>query len=549
MAKKPAAPAHPVNAALEAAVRANAEADAPRLVYADWLDENGDPDRAAFIRTQVALWDKHPADADYVDLLERQEELDLLGVRERLKPRLPRELAFNGDNPDSFARGFPFFAGESRAPGSAAVLRERARRLRDQLPALFRDTTVRGLRCSSWSWGYGSELDVIFSAPEIAGLEALWVGDRALGNEHVVSAVQSILNSGARNLQWLGLTDVSCNVAELLAGVTGGPPLRRFQGSFFYCSEEHMEKLFASAWFCGLHRIEVSSEDWADEWMVRALTHLAELHTLETTFGTEALAVLPELGPFRTLGRLRLGATLRDGGETALARARMPRLSVLELERCELGDREVATLARSPLFANLRVLVLDDPIGDGGISAIAESTAAKQLRNLNLQDSGGDGTFGQRWFRRLATSFPNLTTLRVGPRQGSLPSRNVTRFCAEVSSPLRSLSLPFALSDEAATALANNGALTQLRTLNMGGASGDQPLTHKGLQSLLGARHLVHLAHLSVGGVELQKVIPLLRDPSVLPGLRELRLGVSARVGNKIEHPRPGLTVRCLAGS
>src|SRR4051794_27217534 len=29
--------------------------DAPRLVYADWLDENGNPERAEFIRAQVRL--------------------------------------------------------------------------------------------------------------------------------------------------------------------------------------------------------------------------------------------------------------------------------------------------------------------------------------------------------------------------------------------------------------------------------------------------------------------------------------------------------------
>jgi uncharacterized protein (TIGR02996 family) len=29
--------------------------DAPRLIYADWLDEHGEPDRAAFIRVQCAL--------------------------------------------------------------------------------------------------------------------------------------------------------------------------------------------------------------------------------------------------------------------------------------------------------------------------------------------------------------------------------------------------------------------------------------------------------------------------------------------------------------
>src|SRR5438270_6972316 len=38
-----------------AAVQADPEDDAPRLVYADWLQDNGDPDRAEFIRVQVEL--------------------------------------------------------------------------------------------------------------------------------------------------------------------------------------------------------------------------------------------------------------------------------------------------------------------------------------------------------------------------------------------------------------------------------------------------------------------------------------------------------------
>lgn len=43
--------------ALLAAVLANPADDLPRLVYADWLDENGQPERAEFIRHAVA----HPA--------------------------------------------------------------------------------------------------------------------------------------------------------------------------------------------------------------------------------------------------------------------------------------------------------------------------------------------------------------------------------------------------------------------------------------------------------------------------------------------------------
>jgi uncharacterized protein (TIGR02996 family) len=41
--------------ALERAVLADPADDAPRLVYADWLDEQGESDRAALIRVQVEL--------------------------------------------------------------------------------------------------------------------------------------------------------------------------------------------------------------------------------------------------------------------------------------------------------------------------------------------------------------------------------------------------------------------------------------------------------------------------------------------------------------
>src|SRR5262245_18930254 len=39
--------------ALWRAVLDNPDDDTPRLIYADWLDENAQPDRAAFIRAQV----------------------------------------------------------------------------------------------------------------------------------------------------------------------------------------------------------------------------------------------------------------------------------------------------------------------------------------------------------------------------------------------------------------------------------------------------------------------------------------------------------------
>lgn len=37
------------------AILENPDEDSPRLIYADWLDEHGDPDRAEFIRLQIEL--------------------------------------------------------------------------------------------------------------------------------------------------------------------------------------------------------------------------------------------------------------------------------------------------------------------------------------------------------------------------------------------------------------------------------------------------------------------------------------------------------------
>src|SRR5262245_45873464 len=43
----------PDREAFVAAIAASPADDLPRLVFADWLDEHGDPDRAEFIRTQI----------------------------------------------------------------------------------------------------------------------------------------------------------------------------------------------------------------------------------------------------------------------------------------------------------------------------------------------------------------------------------------------------------------------------------------------------------------------------------------------------------------
>jgi uncharacterized protein (TIGR02996 family) len=62
--------------ALFRAIIEDADEDVPRLAYADWLTENGDPYRAEFIRIQCAQARMDPWDEGYVDLDIRGREME-----------------------------------------------------------------------------------------------------------------------------------------------------------------------------------------------------------------------------------------------------------------------------------------------------------------------------------------------------------------------------------------------------------------------------------------------------------------------------------------
>src|SRR6476620_2551512 len=57
------------------AIIANPDDDLPRLVYADWLDEHGEPERAEFIRVQCELAGVRGDMARFEKLFTRSEQL------------------------------------------------------------------------------------------------------------------------------------------------------------------------------------------------------------------------------------------------------------------------------------------------------------------------------------------------------------------------------------------------------------------------------------------------------------------------------------------
>src|SRR5262249_42822952 len=75
----------------------------PRLIFADWLEENEDPDYAAFIRTQIELSKVPEYDSLWVRHCYARDALTGRPFEQR-RPKLPREL---GWEPWSVYRGFP----------------------------------------------------------------------------------------------------------------------------------------------------------------------------------------------------------------------------------------------------------------------------------------------------------------------------------------------------------------------------------------------------------------------------------------------------------
>ena len=95
------------NQAFLDAIIANPEDDTTRLVYADWLDENGFGERAEFIRVQCNLAQKAKYDPSRLPLLKREREILTKHKGEWAKPvaAITRDYEFHRGFIDTVAIG------------------------------------------------------------------------------------------------------------------------------------------------------------------------------------------------------------------------------------------------------------------------------------------------------------------------------------------------------------------------------------------------------------------------------------------------------------
>jgi uncharacterized protein (TIGR02996 family) len=341
-------------AALLAAIWDQPHEDTPRLVYADWLQENGQPERAEFIRVQceLAKFDEDDEGPEKAELEKRESRLlrkHGKAWRAELPPKLRR---------GPFRRGFP-------APAWDLTVRQ------------FLQLTAEDVSAAPlWAFGLKGAAGVQFS--RIAAAPA-FARSRKLGFYQGASRPSPedirVLTGAraARNLSDLGLDFLQVEDGGVRALASGAdlPRLSRVGLSGNRLTDAAVTDLGAWPGAAQLQELSLGWNQLGDP-------SLEVIATGPLGRGLRTL-VLGNNPGFTTAGLIRL--------IESPAAASLRLLNVIRSEG--VTDEFAAALAASPRSRALRHLVIPEtPIGDRGVSAILRSPYLQDLRFLNLGGCG-----------------------------------------------------------------------------------------------------------------------------------------------------------------
>lgn len=428
--------------ALLSTIVADPDNDRPRMVYADWLEQHGQYDRARLIRVQIELA-RLPDNTEAATAL-RNEEEQLEAVCEKSLPQL------DGIRWGGFDRGL--------------------------VSSVYADTPAAFRRHANSIADLGSVHRVVFDKPDDFAVLAevsvlsrftdlnIWTGGDELRsvrnddpNHRFNDDLQAVLASAhCPRLRRLEL--VECQLgprgAKALADCPRLESLTHLDLMDNYIGDEGMAALAASPYLSALRSLTIGLNDlgpagvealamsvslggleelyfgemWPDWWIGPAagvalgrspyLTHLRELriHDEIGALGAAALAQAANLA-----GLTLLDLRCARGPEAALALAASPYLRQLKslwLHACDIGNEGASALARSPILASLEDLDLtSNCLTDKGARALAASPYLARLKpgGLNIR-SGNDLTedgwqvlrarFGDRiWAHREVTEY------------------------------------------------------------------------------------------------------------------------------------------------
>ncbi|VTR97168.1 TIGR02996 domain-containing protein [Tuwongella immobilis] len=337
------------------AIRQRPDDDAPRLIYADWLEEQGQFDRAQFIRVQCALAGSalpagHPQRVDWerqaADLLAEHEQ-DWQGEAGHSLPEIHFERGFIATIAGEFAQchaAWPMLAARHPLSGMRILTAHASNLPRwnpQQLIGLRRLAIQTRLSLESFD-------DLCLS-----GL------DRQLTALHLDHAYPIHLDS-------LALT------RQLLQAIGNGP-LRSLQLSNCQLRMSSLEVLTASAVSRQLRALDLSNNELGTNGAVQLLA-------------ATALAGLRELG--------LAWNQIEDARNASIWKSpTLNRLQTLRLSGNPLGPRTIEALGQGTLGQSLHTLTIGDPTWRTPLMGhLARSGAWPALRRLMLRAYGTDET-------------------------------------------------------------------------------------------------------------------------------------------------------------
>jgi uncharacterized protein (TIGR02996 family) len=299
--------------------------DTPRLIYADWLDEHGDPDRAEFIRVQCELACLPEGDARRAGLKLRERALLALHEATWAAPLRGRVASWK------FRRGFV----EQIATGAGKFL--------TQAEQLFRLAPIRHARLRRPTWC----LQRLAECPYLARLTGLDLGGS--GHLPVGGGGSFLLPSGVRAL-------------------AASPHLHRLTTLLLAWTNINVFDVMVLA-------------------SAPALTRLTTLDLSGNSLMTRGAEVLAQAPAFAGLTTLRLCRTgLGNQGVALLAASPyLKQLTDLDLSWNDLGGPAAQALAVWPgLSGVVRLNLSFNRLSVAGAKALAVSLYLNRLRRLGV---------------------------------------------------------------------------------------------------------------------------------------------------------------------
>ena len=385
-------------------IRAYPDDDAPRLIFADWLDEEGDP-RGRFIRVQLALA------ALTQDAPERPglvaQERDLLSAHRDVWEAPFRGLATGC----VFHRGFvdevkveakQFLRAAHELFAASPVRHVHLLDVSDSLPAVMQCPylgRLASLTVHAQHTGEPLARAVARSGP-LAGLKRLALTRDRLDD---AAAEQLARVPHLTNLEELDLSEneIGETGARALAASPYLAKLRRLELRFNRLGPAGAEALAGSDRLAALHRLGLAQNDVGSPrlFAVGRAHDLLRVPALDLSAnglrvgGLQAILTRPanEPNPVR-LTELDLSGNsdLGESGARFLAAcSNLANLTVLRLSSCNVNDEGVRALANAPHLSRVEILDLDsNTAGDSGFRAFLDAKHWRALRQLLLPRAG-----------------------------------------------------------------------------------------------------------------------------------------------------------------